>query len=93
MNPKEQKVESLSMFGNHTILSTVYIITKNKINDVKDLINKLLKENDEVNGGASLLPNDCGIGIRILGDSTEIQKTTVYNISKIVRQNILPAYL
>ena len=46
-----------------------------------------------ITGGSSILPNDSGISIRILGNSSEDQKTTIYEIIKIIRKEILPDYL
>jgi hypothetical protein len=39
------------------------------------------------------MPNDSGVSIRILGNSSEDQKITIYQILKIIRKEILPEYL
>ena len=39
--------------------------------------------------GLSILPNDSGLGIRILGNSSEEISITIYNIAKIVRKYVL----
>ena len=49
----------------------------------------LAKDNDEVVGGASILPNDSGLSVRILSNSSEENKTTVYHISQMIRKQIL----
>ena len=67
------------------------ILSKAGINELNlnDKINSAFQSNDEVKGGLSLLPNDAGIGIRILGNSSEEIRTSIYNIAKIVRQQVL----
>ena len=46
-----------------------------------------------ISGGSSIMPNDSGVSIRILGNSSEDQKITIYQILKIIRKEILPEYL
>ena len=57
--------------------------------NLKDKINSDFQNNDEVKGGLSVLPNDAGMCIRILGNSSEEIRTTIYNIAKIVRCQVL----
>ena len=42
----------------------------------------------EIHGGSSTLPNDSGLVIRKLRNSSEEQKTTIYEILKIIRKEI-----
>ena len=53
------------------------------------MINEMFSNIDEIHGGSSLLPNDAGLTIRILGNSSEEQKITIYEILKIIRKEIL----
>ena len=63
------------------------IVTKKEnIEELYKTINQVFKDNDEVVGGASILPNDTGLSVKILGNSSEDNKTTVYNISQIIRR-------
>ncbi len=93
LTPKTQKIQSLTMFDNKTILTSVYVLTKKDVTKINDLINELFSNMGNISGGSSLLPNDSGISIRILGNSSEDQKITIYEILKIVRKEILPDYL
>ena len=93
LTPKTQKIQSLTMFDNKTILTSVYVLTKKDVTKINDLINELFSHMENMSGGSSLLPNDSGISIRILGNSSEDQKITIYEILKIIRKEILPDYL
>ena len=93
LSPKIQKIQSLAMFDDKTILTSVYILTKKHVTKVNDMINELFSHTQNISGGSSILPNDSGISIRILGNSSEDQKTTIYEILKIIRKEILPEYL
>ena len=87
LEPKNQTMNTLGMFGNKTVLSTMFVVTKKEhAEELYEKINQLFKDNDEVVGGASILPNDSGLSVRILSNSSEDNKTTVYNISQIIRR-------
>ena len=90
LEPKNQTMNTLGMFGNKTVLSTMFVVTKKEnIEELYKAINQVFKDNDEVVGGASILPNDSGLSVRILSNSSEDNKTTVYNISQMIRKQIL----
>ena len=91
--PKTQKIQSLAMFDNKTILTSIYVMTKKPITKINNLIDELFSNLQCVSGGSSIMPNNSGILIRILGNSSEDQKTTIYEILKIIRKEILPDYL
>jgi urease accessory protein len=90
LEPKKQPMNSLGMFGNRTAHSMMYVVTKQEcIEELYETINQLFKDNDEIIGGASILPNNSGLSIRILSNSSEVNKITVYNIAQLVRKQII----
>ena len=90
LEPKKQTMNSLGIFGNKTANSTMYVVTKQEcIEELYETINQLFKDNDEIIGGASILPNNSGLSVRVLSNSSELNKTTVYNIAQIVRKQII----
>ena len=90
LEPKNQTMNTLGIFGNKTVLSTMFVVTKKEHTEkLYEKINQLFKDNDEVVGGASILPNDSGLSVRILSNSSEDNKTTVYHISQMIRNQIL----
>jgi len=90
LEPKKQTMNSLGIFGNKTAHSMMYVVTKQEcIEELYEAINQLFKDNDEIIGGASILPNNSGLSVRVLSNSSELNKTTVYNIAQIVRKQII----
>jgi urease accessory protein len=90
LEPKKQTMNSLGIFGNKTVHSMMYVVTKQEcIEELYEIINQLFKDNDEIIGGASILPNNSGLSVRVLSNSSELNKTTVYNIAQIVRKQII----
>jgi len=90
LEPKKQTMNSLGIFGNKTAHSMMYVVTKQEcIEELYETINQLFKDNDEIIGGASILPNNSGLSVRVLSNSSELNKTTVYNIAQIVRKQVI----
>ena len=90
LEPKKQTMNSLGIFGNKTAHSMMYVVTKQEcIEELYETINQLFKDNDEIIGGASILPNNSGLSVKVLSNSSELNKTTVYNIAQIVRKQII----
>ena len=91
--PKEQNIQSFTMFDEKTILTSVYLLTKKPTEKINLMINDMFSNLNDIIGGSSKLPNNSGLAIRILGDSSEDQKTTIYEILKIIRKEILSKYI
>jgi len=90
LEPKKQRMNSLGIFGNKTAHSMMYVVTKQEcIEELYEAINQLFKDNDEIIGGTSILPNNSGLSVRVLSNSSELNKITVYNIAQIVRKQII----
>ena len=90
LEPKKQTMNGLGIFGNNTVLSMMYIVTKKEHTEkLYEIINQIFKDNDEIIGGASILPNNSGLSVRILGNSSEMNKITVYNIAQIIRKQVI----
>ena len=87
--PKQQKIQSLAMFDNKTILTSVYVMTKKPVKKINKMFNEMFSQLSDISGGSSIMSNNSGISIRILGNSSEDQKTTIYQILKIIRKEFL----
>jgi len=85
IEPKKRKAVFENLYGKKKIFSTIYIVSK--VLDNEDLDNEInsLLQSIQITGGASQLPNNAGILIRILSDSIdEIEKTTI-KITNIIK--------
>ena len=81
------------MFDDKTILTSVYLMTKKPVEKINEMINEMFSQLDEISGSSSMMPNNSGLSVRILGNSSEDQKTTIYEILKIIRKEILTGYI
>ena len=92
IEPKNQNLTSSGILGKYKIVGTVYILTKkDHITELENMINGNLEKLEEVSIGTSILPNESGIIVKILGNNTEDIFGTIYNVLKITRKKILGA--
>lgn len=92
LEPKIQKMSSFGILGKYTIVGSVYILTKKEnVFEIYDKINSLVFQNKKIIGGASIMKNDSGILVRILGNETEIVKKTIFDIAGLIRKQVLNA--
>jgi len=89
LRPKEQNLQAMGLLGDSTVFGTIYILTRSDlVEQIHDAANALI-ENTEMHVGCSILPQNCGIFMRILGNSTEDIKTLTYQIVALVRKAVL----
>ena len=90
IEPKNQNLNSDGILGKNKIVGTVYILTKkDHITELENMINTNLEKLEAVSIGTSLLPNESGIIVKILGDNTEDIFKLIYSVLKITRKKIL----
>jgi len=92
IEPKKQKLNDFGILGEHSIVGTVYIFTrKEDVNELENTINQTIRDRHEVSVGTSILPDESGIIIRILGNKTELVFDVVFKTVEISRKKILGA--
>ena len=92
IEPKNQNMEIQGILGEYNIVGTVYILTKKEqIIELENMINENVKKSKSISTGTSILPNETGIIIKILGNSTEEVFEAIYKVVKISRKKILDA--
>ena len=90
VEPKKQKINEFGMLGNYTIVGTVYILTKKeKIEDLENSMYKEITNTNLISVGISILPDESGIVIRILGNETDNIFDIIFKILEISRKKII----
>jgi len=90
LEPKIQKMSSFGIMGKYTIVGSVYILTKKEnVFEIHDKINSLVFQNKKIIGGASIMKNDSGLLVRILGNETENVKKTIFDMVGLIRKQVL----
>jgi len=92
IEPKKQRLKDFGILGEYDIVGTVYILTrKNDVIELENTINQDMRNTDAVFVGTSILPDESGIVIRILGKKTDNVFDVVFKTLEISRKKILGA--
>ena len=91
LEPKKRNMKLFGVLSNHEVVGNIYIITKNKLQEINNSINGALGAIQKVYAGATILPGNSGVGIRMLGNTASDLRYVIYEIVRIVRRIILDA--
>lgn len=92
IEPKKYDMKTRGVLGKYNIVGTVYVLTKKeKIQKLEEIINEKIQKSELIISGTSILPNESGIIVKILGNNTEDIFEKIYDIVKITRKEILDA--
>jgi urease accessory protein len=92
IEPKKQRLKNFGILGEHSTVGTVYILTRKKdVIELENSINEGVKKTDTISVGTSILPDESGIIIRILGNRTDEIFDVIFKILEISRKKILGA--
>lgn len=96
LDPKNENLRTEGILGKFKIVGTTYIVTKAYyVKDLQYEINELIKSDEGRRGnisyGTSVLPARQGIIIRILGNSAEDVKETIFKVVRTARKQIVGA--
>lgn len=92
LEPKKRDMNVFGVLSNHDVVANMYIITKNKkLQEINMGVNAALNAVPKVYAGASILPSNCGVGIRMLGNTASELRNVIYEIIRVVRKIVLDA--
>jgi urease accessory protein len=92
LEPKKFSLRGFGILGEYSVVGTVYIIAKpDHAKQLISQINSRISNVPKAKGGATLLPFDSGVMVRILGNISEDLSSIIHEIVDIVRKEILGA--
>ena len=92
IEPKKYNLKIKGVLGKYNIVGTVYVLTKkSQIEKLEEKIYENIKKSELISIGTSILPNESGIIVKILGNNTEDVFDKIYDVLKITRKEILGA--
>lgn len=90
LEPKTRNLKIPGIMGTFEVVGSTYILTKaGYVKELRDDINSGLDELTKISGGASILPYDSGVIVRMLGNVVSDIRNAIYEIVKITRRLIL----
>ena len=92
LEPKKRSLNILGILGKFSVVGNMYILTRTKyVAELMTEINSVLQNFSNISGGATVLPGDSGVLIRILGEVAQDIRVVMYEIIRITRKIILNA--
>lgn len=92
LEPKKRSLNILGILGSFSVVGNMYILTKTKYTaELVTHINSVLQKFSNISGGATILPRNSGVLIRILGEVAHDIRLVMYEIIRITRKIILNA--
>jgi urease accessory protein len=92
LEPKKRNLNTVGILGTFDVVGSTYILTKTDyVKELKDEINSGLQKFTNFSGGASILPYNSGVIVRMLGNVASDLRNAIYEIIKITRRIILNA--
>jgi urease accessory protein len=92
LEPKKRNIKDFGVLEGFDVIGTVYILTEEKyIRNLNDQINSAIESLPKIYGGATILPNNSGVMVRLLGPFASDIRDIIYEIVRISRKVILNA--
>ena len=92
LEPKKRNLNTVGILGTFDVVGSTYILTKaDYVKELKDEINSGLQKFTHFSGGASILPYNSGVIVRMLGNVASDIRNAIYEIIRITRKIILNA--
>ena len=86
LDPKKQRLASFGILGDSTVVGSVYIITEKNVPVLCKEISEMISGMYGILGGASMIKDDGGVIVRILGCHTEHVKNAILDIARHARE-------
>lgn len=84
LDPKN-KLETFGVLGDNRIFGSIYILTRKNVKKIHEKIKETISKS-RVSSGVSIIKDDSGLIVRILGDETDTIKDVILEIVKCVRE-------
>jgi urease accessory protein len=92
LEPRKRNISQLGVLSDRSVVGSVYLLCPNTVvKSIKDDLNSILSNNTEVVSGASILPYNSGIIVRLLGDGASALRAAIFDVVRLTRKTILNA--
>jgi urease accessory protein len=90
LEPKKKSIRNFGVLEGFDVVGTVYILTETKyVRELNDQINSKIESIPKIYGGATILPSNSGVMIRLLGAFATDVRNVIYEVVRICRKVIL----
>jgi urease accessory protein len=92
LEPRKRNLSQLGILSDHAVVGSVYLLCPTSaVKSIKEEINSTLSLNKDVMGGASIMPYNSGMIVRLLGDGASALRAAIFDVVRITRKAVLNA--
>jgi urease accessory protein len=92
LEPKKRNLKTLGILGSFDVVGSMYILTMAKyVVELNEAINSGVQKFFRISGGATILPYNSGVLVRMLGSVASDLRNAMYEVIRITRKIILNA--
>lgn len=92
LEPLKRNIRTFGILGGYDVFGTVYVLAEKKyITELNEKVNLAIKSNSMIIGGASVLPRESGLLVRLLGNTANDLRMAIFEVLKVVRKIVLGA--
>jgi urease accessory protein len=92
LEPKKRNLKTLGILGSFDVVGSMYILTMAKyVAELNEEINSSVQKFFKISGGATILPYNSGVLVRMLGSVASDLRNAMYEVIRITRKIILNA--
>ena len=92
LEPKKRNLKTLGILGSFDVVGSMYILTMAKyVAELNEAINSSVQKFFKISGGATILPYNSGVLVRMLGSVASDLRNAMYEVIRIMRKIILNA--
>jgi urease accessory protein len=92
LEPKKRNLKTLGILGSFDVVASMYILTMAKyVVELNEAINSSVQKFLKISGGATILPYNSGVLVRMLGSVASDLRNAMYEVIRITRKIILNA--
>ncbi|UVS70582.1 urease accessory protein UreD [Nitrososphaera viennensis] len=93
LEPKKRSMKAFGVLENYDTVGSMYVLAPSKyVAELHDKINSALAGySKDLYAGASILPDNSGVIVRMLGDTANLLRNAVFEVVRVARRTILDA--
>jgi urease accessory protein len=92
LEPKKRNLKTLGILGSFDVVGSMYILTMAKyVAELNEAINSSVQKFFKISAGATILPYNSGVLVRMLGSVASDLRNAMYEVIRITRKIILNA--
>lgn len=94
LEPKKRSMSAFGILEKHDVFGTAYVLTgKDKVSELYEKISQEIETMAEgsISGGASILPDNSGVIVRLLGNTASEVRSAIFEVVRLARKVVLNA--